>query len=347
MPNTVIPVSVHDFEKAKAISALALDMLTSHCIPPSPMSYTVAYEYCSGSSAALKQALDEHLRSGNQLDAFLLQDLYERHIASEQIGHLRGMGNGLQTILHSLMQDIAEAGNGAMILGETMEKNIGHLSTEIGPKDLRAIATDMLSATQAAQEQNNQLRQRLESTREETESLKTELEQYRREALVDPLTGLFNRRAMDTHLDELMAIEAGTPLSVVMVDIDYFKRINDTYGHAVGDVVIRNVAETMRNCIRGEDFAVRYGGEEFIVLLPDTPLEGAFKVAETIRTRIESLRLVRRHDNFSLGPFTVSLGVAARRLEDTRESLVQRADKALYQSKNSGRNRVTHEGHLH
>ncbi|MDR3393484.1 MAG: GGDEF domain-containing protein, partial [Parasulfuritortus sp.] len=207
--------------------------------------------------------------------------------------------------------------------------------------------TDILSATRAARDRNIHLQQRLETTLAETESLKGELEQYRREATTDPLTGLYNRRAMETHLEELMESEAGTPLSVIMVDIDHFKNINDTYGHPLGDVVIRNVAQTILKCIRGDDFAVRFGGEEFVVLLPETSLDGATRVAETIRERIAALRLVRRHDNFTLAPFTVSLGVATRQPGDTQDSLFQRADRALYQSKDAGRNRVTIEGRLH
>jgi diguanylate cyclase len=148
-------------------------------------------------------------------------------------------------------------------------------------------------------------------------------------------------------MDDLLTARPDASLSVLMLDIDHFKRINDTYGHALGDVVIRNVAETIRKCIRGEDFAVRFGGEEFLVLLPNTPLDGAAKVAETIRTRIEALRLVRRRDNFTLAPFTISLGVATRRENDSQDSLFERADRALYQSKESGRNRVTMESSLH
>jgi diguanylate cyclase len=131
------------------------------------------------------------------------------------------------------------------------------------------------------------------------------------------------------------------------MDIDHFKHINDSYGHAIGDIVIRNVADVVRKCIRGEDIAVRYGGEEFLVLLPNTQLEGAITVAEAIRRRIEALRLVRKNDNFALAPFTISLGVAKRRGNDDRDSLVERADKALYQAKSSGRNQVMHENHLH
>ena len=132
--------------------------------------------------------------------------------------------------------------------------------------------------------------------------------------------------------------EAGA--SMMVLDIDHFKRINDTYGHAVGDVVIRKVAQTVKRLIPGSAVPVRYGGEEFAVLLPQCSTEQARGIAETIRDTVEKLRLVRRHDKMAISQFTISIGVAKRGLRDDMETLFQRADKALYEAKSGGRNRV-------
>jgi diguanylate cyclase len=174
--------------------------------------------------------------------------------------------------------------------------------------------------------------------------LRAALELQRREALTDPLTGLCNRRAMDQRLGELWSAAEDAPLAILVLDIDFFKRINDTYGHADGDCVIRWVAATLCRCIRVGDSAFRYGGEEFLVLLPDTTLEGAISLAESIRGRIEDQHLdFPRHGQV---PLTVSLGVAARKRQDDPLSLFERADRALYQAKRHGRNRVVHENCL-
>ncbi|NTV96770.1 MAG: GGDEF domain-containing protein [Thiobacillus sp.] len=336
-------VSQHSLKEAKNYSAQAIELLLGHGIAPSPLNYMVAYEYCGGGNPGLKAGLDKLLGEAKALDGFMLRDLYEQHIASDQYKNLHGMGDDLQHLLTSLMENISEAGAGVAVFGATLTKHIGSLDSQKGPESLKAIAADLLSATVSIQSRNQGLQQRLEETRQETDHLRKELEQHRREALVDPLTGLFNRRAMESQLNQWTA----KPLAMVMLDIDHFKRINDTYGHAIGDIVIRNVADTLRKCIRGDDFAVRYGGEEFVVLLPDTGLDGAVTVAETIRQRIAALRLVRKQDNFTLAPFTISAGVATRRPDDTLESLFQRADSALYESKSRGRNCVTHEDLLH
>ena len=189
-----------------------------------------------------------------------------------------------------------------------------------------------------------QLRACLEAERANSAKLRAALELQRGEALTDPLTGLCNRRAMDQRFGELWSDPGDAPLAVLLLDIDFFKRINDTFGHADGDCVIRRVAATLCRCIRAGDSAFRYGGEEFLVLLPDTTLEGAISVAESIRGRIESLHL-----SFSPDwqvPLTVSLGVAARKRQDDPLSLFERADRALYQAKQHGRNRVVHENCL-
>ncbi len=302
--------SVDALEKSKAAATLAIDLLLSHGLMPAPLNYAVAYEYFAGASQELHKVVDEHLKAGRMLDEILLQDLYDKHIATERFKHFHGMRNDLQGILQALLQTITDTNSNATDYRQKLESNIQRLQTEQGPEALEAIAGNLLSATEDTHAQNLKLQVHLDESHQETERLREELEIHRREAMIDPLTGLFNRRAMEQHLDSLMVVDRADPLSLLLMDIDHFKHVNDTYGHAIGDIVIRNVANTVRKCIRGEDIAIRFGGEEFLVLLPNTSLQGAIVVAETIRKRIEELRLIRRQDNFSLDPFTISLGVA-------------------------------------
>jgi diguanylate cyclase len=331
-------------DRAREFAIQSIDLLLEHGLPPGPLHYAVAYEYLNGGHPDLKKFLDQHLGEGKPLDAILVQDLYERYLASAHHQQFQGMRNNLHDILQSLLQTIAETSDNNEEYQRELESNLRQLGLEQDQSSLQKIAADMISAAMASQFQNGKLQSHLLEARKEAEQLREELEAQRLDAMVDPLTGLFNRRAMDHHLEYLWKEDQN--LSVLVMDIDHFKRINDSYGHAIGDIVIRNVADAVRKCIRGEDIAIRYGGEEFLVLLPNTHLEGAVTVAEAIRKRIEALRLVRKNDNFALAPFTISLGVAKRRDGDDRDSLFERADKALYQAKTSGRNRVIHENHL-
>ncbi|MAS65282.1 GGDEF domain-containing protein [Halopseudomonas aestusnigri] len=170
------------------------------------------------------------------------------------------------------------------------------------------------------------------------ESANTKLQEL---ALRDGLTGLLNRRYWESCLEREFARHQryDNPVSLVIFDIDHFKRVNDTYGHQTGDEVIRSVAEITSRLARETDFAGRYGGEEFVVLLPGTHLEGAAQFAERLRQAVEQQVLDYQGSPLS---YTISLGVAT--ISDDMANyqiLLERADKALYASKEQGRNRVT------
>ena len=171
--------------------------------------------------------------------------------------------------------------------------------------------------------------------------LRMRLEQSIEQAVTDPLTGLHNRRYMETHLHGLVheSITDGRPLSILIADIDYFKRINDTYGHDAGDLVLQEFSERFRMNIRGQDLACRMGGEEFVIIMPDTTLNVGYQIAERIRTCVAELPFtIGTGEQVSL---TASVGIATIQARtDTQKTLLKRADNALYEAKHQGRNRV-------
>ncbi|MGR9135449.1 PleD family two-component system response regulator [Rhizobium leguminosarum] len=161
-------------------------------------------------------------------------------------------------------------------------------------------------------------------------------------AVTDPLTGLYNRRYLDNHLNVLFnrSMARGRPLSVLITDIDRFKHVNDTYGHDGGDEVLREFANRVRSTIRGADLACRYGGEEFVAVMPDTSPEIAAAVAERLRAAIENAPFMLKHAGEALN-VTASFGIASRITSVlTPDQLMKQADLALYEAKNTGRNRV-------
>jgi diguanylate cyclase len=176
----------------------------------------------------------------------------------------------------------------------------------------------------------------------EVAELRKQLGVVQNEAITDPLTTLLNRRGFDRSVTTLLsARETGLIGCTLLIgDIDHFKRVNDTYGHVFGDQVIKGVAQIIQRVVKGNDIAARLGGEEFAVLLPDTPLRGGITVAEQIRAGVGNTRIKKAGTNTFVDQITLSLGVATGVEQDTLESLLERADKALYHAKNSGRNRV-------
>jgi two-component system cell cycle response regulator len=174
------------------------------------------------------------------------------------------------------------------------------------------------------------------------DSLRDKVQQSIELALVDPLTGLNNRRFLENHLATMLdqAQRRRAPLSLMIFDIDHFKRVNDTYGHDAGDEVLKGFADRLRRVIRGGDLLCRLGGEEFVIVMPNSSLEIAAKVAERTRSAIEGEPFVIDKAGKTI-PITVSVGVAARGSDNNPDSLYRRADRALYRSKSDGRNRVT------
>jgi two-component system cell cycle response regulator len=174
-----------------------------------------------------------------------------------------------------------------------------------------------------------------------TERLRDNVQMSIEMAITDALTGLYNRRYMETHVGTLVeqAATRGKPLTVLVLDIDYFKSINDGHGHDAGDDVLREFALRIRKSIRGIDLACRYGGEEFVVVMPETDLAVATMVAERLRRRIASEPFAIQKGVRSV-EVTISIGIAALGSGDNAASVLKRADQALYRAKRDGRNRV-------
>ena len=172
------------------------------------------------------------------------------------------------------------------------------------------------------------------------EAMRRDLDSVRREASIDALTEIANRKHFDhaLRLACTHAMEVDDPLCLLMVDIDHFKRFNDTHGHVVGDQVLKLVARTLTACTRATDIPARFGGEEFAIILPGTRIRDAVAVAERIRTTIAGREVKKRATGEALGSITLSLGLAQYRLGEPLTRLIQRADAALYQAKNGGRN---------
>jgi diguanylate cyclase len=176
-------------------------------------------------------------------------------------------------------------------------------------------------------------------------TLQDNIETIRTESLTDPLTMLANRKSFDSAIGHVLATadKSGQVFSLLVCDIDNFKAFNDTYGHLIGDQVLRLVATSLKQNVKGQDVAARYGGEEFAIILPDTALRQATTLADHIRRSVMGRELVKRSTGENLGRVTISIGIAAWRPGDTAQTLIERADTCLYAAKRGGRNRAISE----
>lgn len=220
------------------------------------------------------------------------------------------------------------------------------LATLPESEQVRVIVSLLVAENERMRRESGELKGKLELSRRQIDTLRSDLIQAEEVVLRDPLTGVGNRRCFDVTIEKAIAesAETGTPLALIMCDIDHFKRVNDAFGHQVGDEIIKMFSRVIETNVRDVDTVIRYGGEEFAILLPKADLVAAKPIAERIRRQFESKKLTVRETNQRIGQLTASFGVAEYRTGDTMETLVQRADTKLYDAKSSGRNQVSAYG---
>jgi diguanylate cyclase len=342
-------VSEQEFRRALGYAGAAIDLLTRATIPPYPQFYELLYTYATGVNPALNARINEILRAG-AANADAAERLYNEFLRSQNVNErLSGVSERVSQRIVAIHDAIDTTMATANAYSASLQIASGDLvSPALDPGGLRKLANELLAETRRMQEANYQLELSLNASRDDIESLQRDLEDVRREALLDPLTKIYNRKAFDEgisrHLRE--AMETNEPLCLLLIDIDQFKRFNDTWGHQTGDQVLRLVAMTLKSNIKGQDMAARYGGEEFAAILPATDLDGAVAVADNVRRAVQAKELLKRSTNEKLGRVTASFGVALHRTGDTVSSLIERADRCLYAAKHRGRNMVVNERQL-
>ena len=320
----------------------ALEFLSEFEVVPNPTNYAIAYEYAAKRNSALNDEIDVHLSRAGSVDEYLLADLFERFFLRDQAEEIDGYIANLHEIFLNALEGVSGASEGVSEFGKILEAQRGKLENDPGIEGVKSIVSTLMDATEQAHASNQQLRTHLQETEKETTSMRDELEKLRIEAVTDGLTGLFNRKELNSRLDQLLVkdYEETKPLSVLMLDIDHFKKINDNFGHQIGDEVIRRVAKAVQEHAEGSGFAARYGGEEFTLVMPETDINRAVEVANSINQAVSELVLVRRATKERLPPVSISVGAATFKSGEDQDELLGRADQALYHAKNNGRNQV-------
>ncbi|RUP07487.1 MAG: GGDEF domain-containing protein [Hyphomicrobium sp.] len=225
---------------------------------------------------------------------------------------------------------------------ESLAKVSSTLVASTPPERVRAIIQMLISENKKVQNEVRELNGRLQQSQQQIEKLRVSLSDSHKLGMLDAVTSLKNRHWLEVYLprEVTTATETNGCLSLIMADVDHFKRINDTFGHAVGDEILRRFAELLSKNIKGRDTAARYGGEEFIILLPQTRLDGAKNLGEQIRGELENKKWMHHRTGQPIGKVTASFGIAEWRQGEDCYALLDRADSKLYEAKAAGRNRI-------
>ncbi|WP_198263070.1 GGDEF domain-containing protein [sulfur-oxidizing endosymbiont of Gigantopelta aegis] len=262
----------------------------------------------------------------------------DQYLQNNLVEYKQSYQNGLDLgdVVKEQVKSIGDSVSSFNNIGEVEQAVQSHLDKILTHIDLHREKEN--ERVNRVEEKNKQLSQQLKQLESESGKLRQQVIESQNKAMLDQLTQLPNRMAYDErlHQEYVRWKRYNTTLIIIIWDIDFFKKVNDTYGHQAGDKVLKVVADLLRKNLRETDFVARFGGEEFVGLMPETTLGGGFKIAEKIRNAIEKLEFHYRGDKVKV---TISCGISLFMENDTSETALARADKALYQAKSEGRNR--------
>lgn len=321
-----------------------------------PENYHTWYEYTTGANEPLVKDINALKDSGQAFTEKICRELYRRHIqrsrsepvSPEESAAVLHAQEQTEALLKDLLSEMLETASFTASYSDNLKGYSSRIEKADGIAELQELVRDLLQETAGMAKSSENLHGKLEQATREAETLRQRLEHARHDAVMDALTNIHNRRWLDAQLVRLLEAFTlkGERFSVIMLDVDRFKPFNDTHGHQLGDEVLRLVGKVLTDTVEEDGFPARYGGEEFSVLVPGTGLEGARYMAERIRLCISKIALTPPGADTPLDPITASLGVAEVWRGDTVESVMKRADEALYLAKESGRNQVKTEAEL-
>ncbi len=330
-------------DNSKDFAELALEELAKAGLNPTPDNFSVYYNYFSDSNPNLKMAMDMLLEQYGKLNQTQCTDLFLAHISLDAESKvLQTTSTSIEGEIKKMMGVLTKSATDTKQYNQTLDAFSGDLQAPTSLDQIQGAVSRVANETRIMAEQNQRLHTQLSQSTQQLTEMRYSLDEVRKASLMDPLTEVGNRKFFSNEIARVIeeSKETETPLSMLMADIDHFKNFNDSYGHLIGDEVLKLVAKTLVENLKGRDIIARYGGEEFIILLPLTTVEDAVRVGNQLRSILSTKHVRRRRTNETLGVVTISIGATQYLEDDTIDSFIARADAGLYKAKETGRNKV-------
>lgn len=318
-----------------------IPMLSRQKLAPTPINYAVFYSYLSGGSQALNEIIDDFFNQKKPLTLAIMLDLYEKYInGAATLEQQDKIQQSLEKVLSEASNEVQQITSDAQGFDCSISKHADSLSETEDPQATSMVLKQIMQDTRDMVRNNIDMQARMLETSNEMLKVKTELEAVKATAENDALTGLKNRGAFDKHINDCVYSNNEASTSLIIFDIDNFKRINDNFGHLVGDRVIRYVSALLLQVIGKDNHIARFGGEEFVIILHNETEESLCALANKVRIAMGNSKLQRKDSGETIGKITLSAGITNLITDDSVETFIERADKALYTAKQSGRNKV-------
>ncbi len=321
-----------------------LPLMSRQRVPTIPQNYAVWYDYVANRNRALSADLEERISNGFGFDAEACRTLYEKFCLAEFQASFDDIHGEVRSAVDSAVTELVSLGDHMIHFSDVLGDCGETLKESPTTEDLTQLVAELFDETSRTRARGKEVEGALLVMASELAELRDQVDRLSQDSRTDALTDIANRRAFDESVLQEMrdAHDAGVPLSLMLVDIDNFKTLNDTHGHLTGDKVLRCVAQEMERCVKGRDMIARFGGDEFAVLLPSTSLDGATLLGESIRVVIKTLDL-KNDQGEPITNLTLSLGVAEYLPGEDLSTFIERADASLYLSKDKGRDCVTNQ----
>jgi len=315
-----------------------MPMMVKNNIVPNPRNFALWYAYVSKRDAELNASLDSTIAEQGTCPEEVTEELFKRHVIKDELALQQSLQDSLSNVIKELAGDVENTRAGADDLSDDLEQSLDTLVNNSDPEQIKQAVQGLIASAKTASQVVNKFQDQLNAAEQEISTLKLQLEEKEKDVYRDALTQLGNRRAFDKRLYALCEAD-NQNTTLVLIDIDHFKAINDSYGHVLGDKVLQGIAQILGNQCPDSALAARYGGEEFALLLESDAAAGA-ELAEAVRQQIQKLSLRKKNSEELIDNITASFGIAEKLPGEHPEQLIERADAALYSAKNNGRDRV-------
>jgi diguanylate cyclase len=318
----------------------AIPLMVQYSIPPNPLNYALWYTYVSEKLPALNKQLDQTLVTYGTCPTIMSEQLFRQHVINEEVEHSEKMQAEMIKLASGMVVRTQSAAKETADFSDVLEESLVAIKDPSQQASLDDVIQKLATHTTHISRQTEQFQKELQASQAEIEKLKEELQKSRQDASVDPLTGLFNRRIFDTELTQRIKANPENETVLMMVDVDHFKKFNDEYGHLMGDKVLQYVGKLLKDECKEPMLPVRFGGEEFAVLMTGQTLEQSMGIAESIRQKIEAIRIKQKKSGKVISSITASFGITSLMPDEDSQGFIDRTDQALYMAKDQGRNCV-------